>query len=564
MNKYFQYILIVTLIALFWGPSLLLLVENSLDPLIFNDDVRQAVVPFFSDWNNELFVKDYAIAYERALIPIGTKLLYMAAANYVSPDTFSSILQLVLYLLLLITLAIVSYSLGDTRTMTATLVLTLSSSIFLQRMVGGLSRSFAFPLMSLLALALVKKSLLLNAFLVLLFALFYPPMAQVSFYTLLALLLWKFKKTGKREKLRKVIVLGLTAILALLIVMPLLNVQEKYGPTIGIGELEDYPEAGPGGRYGFDDRPPFPSVFYALADIVGRTFQSGGGAFCPPAREWLYGKRTRGKPTYQLVVILTVMVLIMVSFSIGTIMKGEMEALLSLHLLLFAAILAYLLSCFFYPALFVPWRAIVYPLPIFLVLLFPLSLLCLVQRLTDNPKRESILFYLLLFCCFLFLGGRGAGDEGFKVNAHQEKALYEYIKSLPSTSIIAGFPKGVLDNVPYLCQKSALVTNETHQAFHKDYVREMRLRMELLLSAYFSTEKEKLVQLHKKYGVTHILIDLRHYTSGAPPKYFAPFNKKIRELTSDKKRDDYILLKVPARDFGHFRLINLSKVVSSS
>src|SRR4029450_5452837 len=69
----------------------------------------------------------------------------------------------------------------------------------------------------------------------------------------------------------------------------------------------------------------------------------------------------------------------------------------------------------------------------------------------------------------------------------------------------------------------AFVTFETHQAFHENFVQEMRRRMSALIDAYFAHDQMPLRRLRDEFGVTHLLLDVRH-RSAPPARYFAPFD----------------------------------------
>ena len=84
-----------------------------------------------------------------------------------------------------------------------------------------------------------------------------------------------------------------------------------------------------------------------------------------------------------------------------------------------------------------------------------------------------------------------------------------------------------MNDLPSLSHRRALLTLETHQAFHLGFAEEMRRRMRALLDAYFDTTGAALAQLRDAFGVTHLLVDTTHFGS-TPPPYFAPFDEWTR------------------------------------
>ena len=52
--------------------------------------------------------------------------------------------------------------------------------------------------------------------------------------------------------------------------------------------------------------------------------------------------------------------------------------------------------------------------------------------------------------------------------------------------------------------------------------------MDALVDAYLARSVEPLVRLRDEFGVTHLLVEKRHF-DGHPPSYFAPFEARIHD-----------------------------------
>jgi hypothetical protein len=64
----------------------------------------------------------------------------------------------------------------------------------------------------------------------------------------------------------------------------------------------------------------------------------------------------------------------------------------------------------------------------------------------------------------------------------------------------------------------------------------MRGRAYALIDAMYARDLEPLRRLAEDYGVTHLLIDRRHFNANHPPRYFAPFTNAIHKaLSGDSK-----------------------------
>src|SRR6185503_8910003 len=104
--------------------------------------------------------------------------------------------------------------------------------------------------------------------------------------------------------------------------------------------------------------------------------------------------------------------------------------------------------------------------------------------------------------------------------------------ALPPGALLAGWPAlvgtgAVVENVPYLTARRALLTAETHVVFHEAYALEMRRRMRALIDAYFATDAAPLHALRARFHVTHLVIDRGHYA--VAPTYFRPFDAWIAQ-----------------------------------
>ena len=151
----------------------------------------------------------------------------------------------------------------------------------------------------------------------------------------------------------------------------------------------------------------------------------------------------------------------------------------------------------------------------------------LAQRVgTKTAFRAGVTF---VFCLFVLvtIGGRGSDKAGLNVEM-RDAPLYQAIAKLPVDAVIAGWPFTAIENVPYAARRTALLTFETHQAFHKQYVDVMRERMRALIDATLATSNEPLIRLRDEHGVTHMLVYLPHLRGGRLD-YFKPFDRWVAD-----------------------------------
>jgi hypothetical protein len=151
----------------------------------------------------------------------------------------------------------------------------------------------------------------------------------------------------------------------------------------------------------------------------------------------------------------------------------------------------------------------------------------LARRVGNQGAFRAGVTFVFCLLVLVTLGGRGTDKGGLNVGV-RNAPLYDAIAQLPVDAVIAGWPFSAIENVPYVSRRAALLTFETHQAFHKEYADEMRDRMRALIDATLATSNEPLIRLRDEHGVTHMLVYLPHL-QGARLKYFKPFNQWVAE-----------------------------------
>lgn len=592
--------LVIFGLAVLHAPSLYEYIRLSLDPWIYNDDVRIHIYPFYSYVDSKLFANDYISRYCLSLSPVGQRFLFAVTTRFCDPSVLSKLLPCILYLILLAATGLAAFRLGGTVTAVSSLAMVLSSYIFLYHMTGGLPRSWAFPIMSLVAAMLVCGRIYALCALVIFAAAFYPPVAVVC-GTALFIALFGLPKTDRGEAKdwkfsKRTSLLIITLGVALLIVLLDAPSLQSYGRRLGPADVAAYPELGPRGRYGFDDRPPFPGVLVALADAFGRALQGGADAWLPFLREWISNGYHFGDPaSIPFVAVVAFIGLITLA---GTFRLAARDpAARRLLALPAAACVCYCLAIGLTPLLFLPQRYMIYPIAVLTPLLVPAaaavlfslplpfrgrhSRFCMPPPNTspvglehppppmDSASRgdasalRSALLPAFILVILAFLGGPGGGATGLVIRIDTQRPLYTYMASLPEDAVIAGWPDGPLDNVPYLCRRRAFVTFETHQVQHQDYTEEMRRRMRALIDAYFGATRAPLLRLRNDFGVTHLLVDLSHF-GPSPPGYFEPFDLWTRQAHAEVLRKGSEVLRVlqEAAIFqeGRFALLDLKRI----
>src|SRR6266516_290116 len=80
-------------VAIVYGTALDMNVKRSMNPFVFNDNVRQQIFPFFQYHEAALFPHDYFGAYYRAcFFPVDYQAFYWVGANFWDPAGISKVL----------------------------------------------------------------------------------------------------------------------------------------------------------------------------------------------------------------------------------------------------------------------------------------------------------------------------------------------------------------------------------------------------------------------------------------------------------------------------------------
>jgi hypothetical protein len=544
-------------------------------PYLFNDDSRMWIPPFYKYQadgpQGEDYISDYFL---RALNPTGYQTLYILVAKLWNPDSFSKLLPYLEWLILAACLGLIAWKLGGPAMCFCTLALILSTPVFLERMIGGLPRSFGYPLLSMALAAFFFGRVYFLATITLLGAAFYPVVSVISGIWLALLLMpavtkiqgevvaWSLKK--------RFIVIICTAGLSAVLALPLLFASVEYGGRISPSENQSFPEAGVGGRYGKGDRPPF-NGFLAESQLqIVKTLLGSGAPFI----ERMSLRLTKKDHGFSLALNIAIAVAVLTicgTAKMALTYPPAFRLLLALSGVAFGHLLAHLA----YPHLFLPPRYIVLTIPLFIVTLFPCALYSLInsaQFLKNRNWFVSSIVISVVAVVLLLFGGQGNGSKGYKVETSGQKNLYSFIKKLPADTIIAGWPGGLIDNVFYLTKRKTFLSLETHQAFHKKYTQGMRERMSAIIDAYFALDSKSLKVLRDKYGVQYFLIDRNlsiegnNFTRFNAPffNYFQPFRQMVIYRLNQVRGKEFILT-LKLNEVAVFRedpwiLIDLSKI----
>ena len=532
--------LIVGSLFLMYGDSLRDHVRLATEPSTFNDDARIVIWPFLRYHDSGLFTDDYFAQYYLDVhMPAGFRLLYQYGARLWDPRGLSKALPYVLLVLLLGSVGLAVHKISGPAALWGAIGLCLTSGYCLSRMTGGLQRAFGFPVLACAVAALAFGRPRLLAATVCLGAAFYPPAGIVAGVALLMylFLLPQNDRAGAKDwsLQRRILLTAVTVLVSFLVLMPNAVSGGSYGALILPGESVSFPETGPSGRYQSWISSPSESYWgearrvAALtlfgADIWGRT-EMVPGRFWPGVTTWI-----RGDPQSLTDTLLVLLWGSLVVGGTGLVVAAlQQPAVRRILLLLAATTVAFFAAVHLRPFLYHPARYIEFPLPVLIAVLFPVAAWGwggVFAKWSGWPWLRPAMVVGLCAVCLVGIGNRGSGRAGYTVSLDPDSEVYTFVRSLPPRAVIAGWPTGPVNNIPYFCARPALITHETHLVHRRLFLMEMRHRMSALVDAYFATETAPLLRLRDELGVTYLLIDRRHYEE--VPAYFEPYNGHIQQ-----------------------------------
>jgi hypothetical protein len=534
LKAWWPWVLVLGALGFVYGPTLAMHVSRGFDPHILNEDARQQIYPFFRYADSLLFPNDYIADYYLACLPLGFRALYTISAPLIDPAVSNKI---VMYLMLLITvsgLGVVANRLGGKVAAWAAMSLALGASLYIDRMGGGLPRAFGFPILAWALVALSYGRTKWLAALVWLGACFYPVAGVVvGLATAFLVLLLPASDRGDAsdwDLRRRLRFLTVVAGVSIALLLPTVVTSSKYAPVVTADDLTEYPEAGPSGRYSPGSRAPYGSFFDNASGAMARGFVGAGRPLVEPAFEWAKDDvppESRSSSHQSILIVIAVFSVVGWLFFVASSDAARRVLMLGL-----AAFIGYSLARLVPPYLYLPTRYADYAMPLLAVLMASTSVagfFSLRDKLGGGTKGAFREGATLVFCLFTLamIGGRGSSQAGLSVEI-RKPPLYDAIAELPADAVIAGWPFTAIENVPYVARRTAFLTFETHQAFHRQYLDEMRERMRALIDATLATSNDPLIRLRDEHGVTHMLVYLPHLRGGRLT-YFKPFDEWIAQ-----------------------------------
>ena len=510
----------------------------SQDHATVGHDATTWIPPLFTLQGHRGFAGNYVNDYFLSSLPYGYRLLGWTTKGLIDPTTLSRNLP---YLIMLATAICVGIAVKPMAGMMASwlaMSLAMASPGIFYDAVGAIPRSFAFLFIAATAACLVRNRPVALALVCVLGALFYPVCIVISGATLGIWLMFYRWLPGTDDGQqgfvqswpKRWMLLAGTGIVCVGLALPILiRTTHEYGPNIlGTDDLELYPEAGPhGNNWYLQTKSSFPGVLAktTVGTIFGR----------PLPWQQVDQRRQEKELLVPGLGLSGLTLMALVGLVVAIVQKGHIYRLGPLVLVM---CLTFGAAELFHPYLYISQRYVRFILPILLVILVPygLSQFCALWLGRLKPTAIAPGLYGLICASFFFLFGSLGGGipaaSGVNVATPELEEVFNAVQNLPEESLIAGWPDATsmtMEMLPFHGRRPVLLNYKSHLPLHRDYVLEMRQRMNALIDVFFGSNLDPILRLREEYGVTHLLIDKllihRNYFY-----YFAPYDQRIEKL----------------------------------
>ncbi|NCY24507.1 MAG: hypothetical protein EBX37_06490, partial [Alphaproteobacteria bacterium] len=478
-------------------------------------------------------------------MPPGYGLLQRLWAQWFDPRLLHRYLPLLLWLACLPSAYVAGARLRGRVNGWATALLFSGSSIFIFRLNGGMAHGFAFPLTWWAVAALLSGRAVQLAACAILAAALYPVVAPVVGMTLALWMLFPrlapaIPRAAQQNLplLKKLLWLAMPGAAVLALMAPMLVPQAgAYGEVIDLRrQWQDYPEA----TQGFAVINPF--IYFVSAFALQHMARLGDDA--------------------GQALTLGVFALLLA----GVLLHDARDRRPgSLKPYAYAAVFFFLLSLLF--AYQHAYRFAIYNLPVLITLYLPLVLRQLCNRVL--PRRAQVAgfaFLLLAYIGCIAQAEERASSYYLRLEDWQVRAL-DFIGTLPKDAMLAGWPGDrygrIIEAVPYVAQRSALVTWGGHTVAHRAYVLELREKMFAVTEAYLARDAAPLIALRERFGVDYLVVNAQDFSGHTPPLYIAPFNARAEALWQQAQGHFYVLgegQKAAVYQDGNIAVLDLHKL----
>jgi len=568
-------LVLLSLVVLFW-PGIQHHWEVARDPYFVPFDAKQYIPAFFKfDPNDPIpttYLKEYFL---NAVCPPLYKASLILGARFADVRHFQLAMMYLTYGFFVGVMGRLGWLLGGAVLSFAVMAFTITAWIFVGLgFIGGAPRMYGYPLMAVVLYALVRDHPRALGLTAVLGALLYPIISVFAGFCLVGwLFLPLYAKDGivsswsLRQRLATLVLVGALSVTAL---VPLFRGSEAYGRRIVAADVVNYPESGADGNYRAYDQLPY-QVFGKewLSFYLGPLYSHGD----PIISALNIHHNTAGENSLYVLIGTGIIFMLVIFAGIRLLLKDISGMGYRLIGFFAVAIVLHVLAWMGAPYFYIPTRYFMFSLPFLITLVLPWSVYLLVHRTFEQTFSHRLRNTAFLSFVALYLaafGGRGNVDFASATTVEKPlRPLFDKIATLPKDALIAGWPYGIIQNVEYISRRNVFLAADLHQTLHLNFTRVLRERMNAVFDAYLGTDAAPLNRLRREFGVTHILVDSRHFTDPKhAPEYFAPWRDAIKPRLDQIKNRAYLMRRSLHEEAALFNqngliLLDLTKVPQS-
>jgi hypothetical protein len=476
------------------------------------DDVAQHLTPYcamrapaqFSDH----FLVDYSVAY----LPLGYGALCRLAAPWMGPLVFTKVLGLSLLLLTWCVAFLLGRRIAGWVGGIVTCLLVVHCHFIFSVTFAGLFRSFGYPTLLLFIYFWVSGRLRLASVMLVVQALFYPPVFLLS----AAGFLVEFLRTPRAcvlvpARRRICIWYGVATVVGVALLATMCGKPEGYGAAVTLEQASAMPEwRAPHGRF---RTLPLQSRKHEIYESCSRALHWEKDTY---ARSWRWGRINlkRGDPF----MILWLGVLIPLAlwrrpfpyWCVALFVGSTALYLLSRHV-------AFCLGW--------PDRFLRYCLPLLPLLLFSLAWGGVARWRRRWRVGGHIGLAVLVVGTLLVYPVKAGYTRYLTVDTRKVQPVLTFLRGVDDPMLLAGWPRELLDFIPVCAGKEVLIDYEHMQPLYLGYYAQAMERMTDNLDLLFATDSDTVCRIRDQYGLTHVVLTRALYSLGRrTPRLYAPVN----------------------------------------
>jgi hypothetical protein len=519
-----------------------------LDVVVFDDDARQHVYWTARFADPSLFPDDLITDFMASTLfaPWGYQWLYRLGNALMDPLPFSQIVSLVIVLVSLWLLDRLLICVMDDRPgrfVAGLMFLFYHTHNTFHNILGGVARSFAVPLL-LLFLLLLCRGYLRSALATLPLALaLYPPIIlnTLALAGETVIKRWWHGIPKRALALDVLTLIVTTACIGTLMLATYGVDQDLSGSQVTLEQARHMPEFYPGGRVVF---------FRAHVLTYMLTGRSGIGI------DHLSG--------FLIIIVVMGVVIGWRNLRIPSLVWGLLWTSLALFALSHATLFR----------LYLPSRYTFYTFSLAFILAIGANWSCLWQRCSQSQVCGRLvlhlrplarpLVYAAAVALFLLTYALVQSFIIYKVDPrlvvldHQDRAMLQFLATLPTQSLIAGHPFD-MDNVPLMAHRKVLINAETAFPYYLGYYNRIKDRVLDSLRTYYAAHWSTVVSFVQRYGVDAFVVhkERLHPRVSHEKIFYEPFDTVLKEELKDSKH--FVLATPPGelRCFENARYIVL-------